>query len=324
MYKFSKSYYHLTISILCLTASLNAYGFQSEINNDVLQHNYAAYQQSKVGSDIWLQPYISYAKQRPIGSASGYKANTTGFLIGYEKDMTLTTKLGLAAGYAYSVQTSLALSQNHVDINNYIGMLYGINKLPYNFRFDWALSGGHNYYDGSRVVQSTSNNLIATSHYVGAQYVLHATLNKRVNFRPLDLIPQINGNLMHAKTPQYTEKGAGALGNTVPENDSKQYTIGAGIQAEWPSLKDQRTVVTEVHALAYYISNLQHFNLLSSSVIGAPALSTSTTTYRTTTRIGASVKIYTGEHISIKSEYDLLLKNQYYNNIFFIIFKYLF
>lgn len=322
--KFRIGFCQLCICIWCSTISIAAYGSADSINNQTLEYNFAAYQQNKISSDVWLQPYFSAAKQRPIGTGRGYKATTTGFLLGYQKDVTNSTKLGLAAGYAHSVQKSLVLSQNHININNYIGMFYGINKLPYSLRLDWALSGGHNYYDGSRLIQTTPNYIIATSHYIGKQYVLRATLTKRFSYQALDLIPQINANYMYARVPQYTETSAGSLSNTVPETDSAQYTVGAGIQVEWPTLKDQRTLVSELHAIGYYVSNLQHFNLLSSSVIGGPALTTSTTTYRTTSRLGASVKLYTNKHISFKGEYDLQLKDSYYNNIFFIIARYLF
>lgn len=273
--------------------------------------------------NVWLEPYFSGSKQRRIGNAPGYRASTVGSLFGAENEISATFKLGAGAGYAFTKQKSLLTSQTHADINNYIAMLYGTNKYEHNIALDWTISGGQNYYNAYRLVQQ-SPTIIASSNYVGSQYSIHGALNKRYNFGTFDVIPQVNANLVYARLPEYTETNAGALNNTVPEDISTLVTLGTGVKAEWPSLKNQHNVVSEIHALVYYDVNTQMFNLSPSFETGAPALSTTATTYRLTGKIGASFKVFASKHVSIKTEYDLQLKNSYYNNILFLIFKYIF
>lgn len=281
------------------------------------QHTFTPY-------NIWFEPYFSSSKQRNINTAPGYKAHTGGFIVGAEKELSPRLKLGLAAGYAYTKQQALANSQTHAIINNYITMLYGTNKYAYRTDFDWSISWGQNYYKGFRVVQEVPQTVIATANYSGAQSSAYGALSKRYSMDKFDLLPQINANVTYAKLPEYTETGAGVLGNTVPENTTTNLTLGAGVQAEWPPLEAQRNIITEVHGLAYYDVNLQTFNLIPSSIIGQPALNTTSSTYRTIGRIGGSYKYNANKHFSIKAEYDLEFRNRYYNNIFFLILKYIF
>lgn len=274
--------------------------------------------------NIWLEPYFSASKQRNIGTYPGYRSTTSGFILGIEKDITETFNLGIAAGYAYTSQKSLITSQTHANINNYVTTLYGTNKFEKIIKLDWSISGGQNYYNAYRVVEQSPETIIATSDYIGVQYTANLALSKTYIGKHFDLLPQINSTLIYAKLPEYSETNAGSLGNTMPENISTQITVGAGIQAEWPSLKKQQNGFSEVHALVFYDVSSQMFNLLPNSVIGTPALSTTTTTYKVSAKFGGSFKHVINEHISIKAEYDLQLKRRYYNNIFFLIFKYIF
>jgi outer membrane autotransporter protein len=293
-----------------------------------LHQNY--YSAGEVGMPygVWLQPYFNGGKQSNYGNASGYRAYTYGFLFGVDKDINDKWMLGLAAGYAYTLQKSLILSETRAHINNYQLMLYGTRRYEKSVNLDWSISGGENFYRGARVAQVESDYMLASAKYIGQQYSAQAALSKRYNKCEFDLIPQVNGNLTYAKIPEYVEVGAGSYDNFITANSSTVFTAGAGIQIEWPQTHSRSnkkvSMIPELHALVYYDVNMGMFNSLSGFISGAPALSNAQSTARVTWQFGSSFDFKLINQVSIKAEYDIQLKEKYYNNIILLKFKYVF
>lgn len=223
----------------------------------------------------------------------GYTTQTSGFLFGAHKNIT-TANLGFGLGFADAMQKA---PQVHTAIQHYTAFLYG--DINYNMRTQlaWLVSVGQNNYKQ------------ASSTYSGQQYLLRAMINKTYLKKELQLIPQINANYVFAH---------------FPDNNTDVLSLGFGVRLESVYRYQKIRVIPQVVCMGYYDIVRGNVNSITALLVGGPVSRTSVAATPVSGQFGASLAANAGRQVKLTLAYDLLLKDQYFNNIVSFAFKYFF
>jgi len=270
---------------------------------------------------VWLQPFFEAGKQKNLGDLLGYKASTTGFVLGGDKELSKNSILGIATSYARSKVKSLTNTVTHTDIDTYLGILYGSYNFGNDISIDWLASAGTNDYSDYRLV---TTNVIAQSKHVSQQYSAQAIASKRLLYKNINVTPQASANLIYLRQHAYAETGADTLSLNVSSNNPTIFRLGIGARASMPQKINNYTYLPELSAMLYYDVKNGRQNMNSSFLTGGPTLNISPAAGRITAAIGAGVTFTIANDLELQANYNLQLKNKYYNNTAYLNLRYLF
>ncbi len=273
---------------------------------------------------VWIQPLYDDSKQNNRGNLLGYRAHTTGIMVGADREINPSIMLGIAGSYSFAIQKSLLNANTYTKVKNYLGILYGTAYFKNCVQLDLLAAGGRNNYSGSRVVDVSPINVTATSKYNGAQYSSQAVISKHITANNFYITPQVNADYVYLRQPAYSEQGAGTLGMSVNASNSSVFSMGTGLQVKFKQQWHNSVLQPEVHALVY--SDLKNANINSSAtfISGGPVLATQAAPGRITGQFGTSLSLDVTDKMSFKASYDLLTKSKYYNNIVYVTLRYVF
>jgi len=267
----------------------------------------------------WMRPFYEGGKQNNHGDLLGYRANTLGIVFGFDEEILDRLKLGLALSYAGTKVNYLNHHDSHTHIYTRLATFYGTYQFCNAVYLDWLFSGGETFDKGQRVTDLVVNHF----RYDGKQFSIAAIVSKDYLRNKIFFTPRITANYVYLNHDEHSETVDGNQVLSVPFYDSNVFTLGAGISGAQIVRCRKYALKPELQAMLYYdiVSGKQ--NSSSAFIIGGPALATTATPGRLTAQIGASMTFNIKE-FSLKLEYDLQAKTNYFNNIAYINLRYIF
>lgn len=201
---------------------------------------------------LWFQGFGFTGEQNKRKNADGYDADTAGFAVGYDRDISDNLRLGFAAAYATtSVDANNTTKGNTTDIDSYQASIYG----TYSFK-DWYLDGQIGYakhkFDSKRLISVPVTD-VAKGSFDADQYMVKVGANFPFKTSAnLSLIPTIAAAYSYFDQDGYSERSNNGTGLRVKGRDTDSFRTGLGGKALW-SLGDASMPVTlEARALWWH------------------------------------------------------------------------
>lgn len=267
--------------------------------------------------EVWLQPLYYSDQEQLVGDLQAYSSNSGAILFGGDKLINSKTLLGIGASYFNVVQSYCNYPNLHIDVQNYQGFLYGAFYFARNMELDWLLSAGVNNYKQHYVLNNTAN---STASYDGQQFVARVVGLKTYQKNSIKFIPQLSASILQLHTNPYYETG---VLPQVNANSLGVFMLGAGFTASADYSRGRIKAKPEIRCLVFYDVMASDVNGLTAILIGGPALQTSAQPDRPSGQFGASITFMIYPDLNCSFNYDLLVKNVYFNNVLSLKFNYL-
>ena len=177
---------------------------------------------------VWVQTFGARIYQGNSATSSGYKANTQGILMGFDKEVEDNLIIGTSLSYINSSLDSISKNQR-TKLESYQLNLYG----AYDFSeyFVNAMIGfAHNEYSSVRNISIF--NLNANANYAGQTYVSRAEIGKNLKLvNGYVLTPLVAVTAAKNYVDNYQEGGAGDLNLRIKNNSTSLFEtrLGANI-----------------------------------------------------------------------------------------------
>lgn len=158
-----------------------------------------------VDQNLWFKPFVGYGNQSNKDGLNGFKLDTYGFGIGYDRTDKNDATLG---GAFFYTQGDIGVNnvQDTVDIKSYTALLYGSNKLQNDVDFMYQLVYGIQNNDTKRYVGA---NDIASADYSGRNYAIDLKLMKDFEYSDdLKISPIAVATYRNFKSESYSETGS--------------------------------------------------------------------------------------------------------------------
>ena len=164
--------------------------------------------------NAWVKPLGSWASQSDSNGASGYKAQTSGIVLGLDRSLSSLTRLG-AAFAATHTNVNNNLGSQSAGVSSYQAVLYGSRSLDdKHTELNWQADYGTNQNNGNRNINFARLNAAASytsdSIHVGAGIGRTLELSETTSFTP-----SIRADYTSIHSNGYTESGAGGLNLVV-------------------------------------------------------------------------------------------------------------
>ena len=185
---------------------------------------------------IWFKPFGSRADQGDHGGVSGYDAKTFGMLFGADGEISKTTRVGLAFGYAHTDVDSNAsgTAKQSGDVESYQLTAYGNYSLDERTDLGFQASYGYHRNDTKRVVTGLLTPSIAKGSYSGWSTHLGASLSRNYALNPATtLTPSLRADYLYLSNKGYTESGAGAMNLDVKNSSADAFILGADAKVSY-------------------------------------------------------------------------------------------
>jgi len=258
---------------------------------------------------MWVQPLYYSDQQQLIGNMQAYSSNTGAIIFGLDRKFKNGAVLGFGGSYFNVTQKYCNFPDMHIDLQNFIGFIYGSFDVKDIMQIDWLASAGVNYYTENYILNNIAN---ASASYIGQQYLGRVGFSKTYQKNSVQFIPQFNANVLTLHQNGYTENASG-----IPRtaNTSSVFTLGGGFKMISVYTRGNINTIPEIRAFIYYDLIAADVNAITAMIIGGPALRTSTTPGRSAGQFGGGVTFVVNKNFDCKFNYDLFLKNVYFNNV---------
>ncbi len=278
----------------------------------------------------WAQAFGVNAKQGNFGGLDGYKSNTMGFAVGYDKLLDSdknflggdATRLGVALSYANTnIKGTTGGKKTNVDtyqVNAYSSHNYGKH-----FFLDNILGVAFSSYDSRRNIDII--NSYATSSYNGNSIVakIKAGYNQNLN-NNFTLTPEVMINYVHNTINGHSETGAGNMSLHTNKSNSDFLEGRAGLALGHKTITANKTILLSTIRASYgydfigdkqtTVSNFQDQTSSFSNQISKMN--------RNSIKLGASLDIININDISLKLDYTYEHKTSYNSHTGLIKAKY--
>jgi uncharacterized protein with beta-barrel porin domain len=175
-------------------------------------------------SKLWVDPFSSWANQRDSGGLPGYAAQTAGFALGGDRQLSPQVRLGLGLAYANSgVNGSAASSSARVNMYRVFG--YGSDDLGSQLNLRWQADVGSNTTSAQRDIAFVG--ATANSSYRSLAAHGDVSLGRTYALTPTtQLEPSLSADYAWLRDAAYAESGAGALDLNVNAQTTQQLVVG--------------------------------------------------------------------------------------------------
>ncbi len=183
---------------------------------------------------FWVEGFGASATQNQIADDEGYKANSLGFVIGSDKEISDETLVGGALSYVKSDIKSSDNTKQNLLTTHQISFYSGQNFEKY--FFDSFAGAAFNQYSSSRSINAVSAN--ATARYFGQTYALKIKggLVKKLRYG-FSISPEVSLNFLQNKIDGYSEKGADSLNLVVKGISANFLESRVGLNLDWVTTK---------------------------------------------------------------------------------------
>jgi uncharacterized protein with beta-barrel porin domain len=190
---------------------------------------------------VWGEVFGTAADQGLRDGVRGYQAETVGFGIGADTELSEETKVGASFAYA---STDADSANGNTDIDSYQFSAYGTRD--YGKWYADALAGfTFNKFDTTRniVVGAVSNQ--ANGDFDGQQYTLKVGGGYKLDVDGgLNVTPVASLKYNYLKLDDYTETGVGAL--NVDNDDIHSLKSDIGVKLNYPIVDGSMTYIPEI------------------------------------------------------------------------------
>ncbi|WP_159453048.1 autotransporter outer membrane beta-barrel domain-containing protein [Pseudogulbenkiania subflava] len=176
---------------------------------------------------LWFKPFGSWAEQENHNGASGYDANTYGFVLGADAEIKAQNRLGLAFAYSRSdVDSKSTVARQSATVDTYQLVAYGSHSLSDAMDLSFQADVGLHDTQGDRQIDFGGINRIARSDYsswsahVGTGLARSYALSTKTT-----LTPSIRADYTVIHDDGYTETGADALNLIVDGNRTEELVL---------------------------------------------------------------------------------------------------
>lgn len=217
---------------------------------------------------FWFKPFGSYADQGNHSGVTGYGAKTYGMLFGADAEVSKTTRVGVAFGYARSDvngNNSSSIKQGG-DVDSY--QLTGYGNYSFDDRTSLGFQAAYGYHrnDTKRVIDvGLMTPTVAKGDYNGWSTHLGAALSRSFPINPATTVtPSLRADYLYISNKGYTESGAGALNLGVKSNNADAFILGADAKVSY-ALSDTATLTANL-GVGYDVINDR--NSVTSAFVG--------------------------------------------------------
>lgn len=166
---------------------------------------------SPAEGNVWLKTFGSWGNQDTQDGVIGYDSKTYGLIAGADKVITDKASLGIGVSYANSDLNSPG-DTNQVDVDSYLGMLYGSYNIDNRTAVDAQVTFGYNSSDTKRNITFGGLNRMAQGSYDGWNFHTGAGVGCLLTVaRDTTFTPQVRFDYFAVGNESYRESGAGAL-----------------------------------------------------------------------------------------------------------------
>jgi outer membrane autotransporter protein len=255
-------------------------------------------------SHLWFKPFGSWARQDAADGASGYKADTGGFVLGADAVVSAQQRVGLGFSYAdSSIDSSSASVPSSARSQMYRLIGYGSYDLANATAVEWQADVGGNS-------NSEQRQLSVMSETAGANYDSVAA-HARVGLARLyelapgsSFTPSVNADYAWVRDAAYTESGAGALDLNVAAQSASQMVVSAN--GKFAHELGSGTFVSANLGLGYDLLAKQ--NAITAAFAGDPSASFVTLGVKPDPwieSVGLALTRQTGHGVEVQGGYDV-------------------
>ncbi|WP_210543523.1 autotransporter outer membrane beta-barrel domain-containing protein [Rhodoferax sp. PAMC 29310] len=261
---------------------------------------------------VWLKPFGSWADQGDQNGVTGYKATTTGFVLGVDGSRSDNLRVGGAFAYAKSNingNSATAPQSNAVSVYQLIGYgSYGLDeRTEVNFQGDI----GVNRNNGQRYIALTSATAASSydslSMHIGGGVARAYPLSEKST-----MTGGLRADYTRIRDSGYTETGAGALNLNVQSRTTEAFVIG--IDGKLAHSLNSQTKLTTNLGLGYDLLNEQAS--ITAAFAGSPSAAFTTNGLKPSPwllRAGVGVVHNTASGVEISARYDAEYRENFLN-----------
>jgi len=274
---------------------------------------------------VWMGTFGSLATKRVNDSNPGYKARTTGVLLGIDTREFTKDVLGVAIGFSNS-RVSESSNQNfNTAIHGYHGMIYGTHPFKDSQFFDYLATGSFNKSSGTRRIVIGGTNLTPFATFTGYQAGLRFNYGKSYNFGDyFKITPLGSFQYTFLHQPNYSETGGAAALNISGKPNRNIATIGFGSKVGFDNDDWWLVGSRELRAMVTYdVANARRVTT-ANFVAGGPAFSFLECPARFALKLGIDMVFDIMKHLHIQINYDFELRHKYTDHTAMMKLRYLF
>ena len=280
---------------------------------------------AKVRNDLadgfWVESFGSAATQNAVKYDEGYQANSIGFIVGADQEISSSSLIGVSLSYARSdVKSTNDLQKNLItthQINFYSSQNFGKFFLNNVVGFAW------NQFSSNRSILALNSN--ATARYSGQTYAAKISSGFVKNFRRgFSLTPELSLNFLRNNVGSYSENGADTLNLKVRAVTADFMEGQAGLKLGWESkvkkIPELTKLVTSLKS-SYGYSFVNDAPNTSANFIGQSSNFNwqITQTDRQSLRFGGAIEAYYLNDVTFGFECGLEKKSTYQSH--FVMLK---
>jgi outer membrane autotransporter protein len=175
---------------------------------------------------FWMKPFGSWIEHENRDNVFGFDANTWGLIVGADKAISDSTRLGFAVAYASTdVDSKSAPAPHDVDIDMFELIGYGSRNLDQDTEVNFQIDLGYNWNEGKRTIAFTSTQASSDYDSYTAHLGVGITRAYQVNDKSR-LFASLRADYTYIKDESYRESGAGLLNLDVDDRSSDELIIG--------------------------------------------------------------------------------------------------
>ncbi|HIC47591.1 MAG TPA: autotransporter domain-containing protein [Methylophaga aminisulfidivorans] len=263
--------------------------------------------------NMWLKPVGSWTRQQERNGVSGYDADSYGFVVGMDGDVSQSSRLGLALSYMNTrVDGNGMSSGNKADIDAYQLIAYGSHDLSQfeNVELNWQADVGMNKNDSKRQISFIGR----TAEAVYDSYTAHVGVGIGKRFELNDsstVMPSLRADYAYIRDESYTEKGAGAINLDVDSVHSDEFILMVQTDIDH-QLNDKTTLLANI-GVGYDVIN-DDTSLTASYTGGGTAFTTDgidPSPWLARAGVGATVNL--NDYTDITAQYDVEGREDFLN-----------
>lgn len=226
-----------------------SYAFQSQIGSrlDSLFYGALAAQQGRSAdyspprapviiepyNGVWVNGLGANTQQHTVDAVAGYRADTGGFIAGYDRLFQNTVRLGAAFGYATSEINNSDLLGNRESLQTYQGLVYGQLVLPQGY-VNGSFGVGNLEYNTKRTINFPGFADVATASYGGMIYSGRVDVGYPLVTGLGIFVPVAAVTYAHVDQDAYTELSAAGSGLTIAKQSTDSVRSALGLKAIFP------------------------------------------------------------------------------------------
>lgn len=263
-------------------------------------------------NNVWVQAIGSWNDQNRRNGVDGYRADTYGTALGFDRMIQDGTSLGIALHYANTrVDGKGVFSGNNTKINSYGLTLYGQQSLTPELVLDGRL--GYAYHDVRANRYSSALGERASGSWGGNQFDAAAKLGYTVALpQNVAVTPSLGMAYTYLHEGAYTESGDG-MALKVGSRATNALLIGGGVKGSKVFTTEGKTTITpEIHGGVYYDALASSMDTTAQFVGGGSSFITRNVKPDPWVfNVGAGVKVATTDNLAISVNYDAALRDQF-------------